>query len=162
MVGSPRLRCAALQCVKVGCKGGRCLLRAVHGLEGWSAYMQPTSATKPRWTLTQPSHLIRPADFSGVLRSFAGLGRGHAAAMAALGLLIAGGLLLVEPLAGSLWSSHNQGVSGSDQHVWFGACWRMGLSLNELLAGSLWAKARSQPRGEGSICCNLSEWHSCA
>ena len=117
MVGSPRLRCAALQCVKVGCKGGRCLLHAVHGLEGWSAYMQPTSATKPRWTLTQPSHLIRPADFSGVLRSFAGLGRGHAAAMAALGLLSAGGLLLVEPLAGSLWTSHNQGVSGADQHV---------------------------------------------
>ncbi|KAI7838231.1 hypothetical protein COHA_007978 [Chlorella ohadii] len=48
-------------------------------------------------------------DFASVLRSFAGLGRTHAAAMAALGLLIAGGLLLAEPLTSSLWASHNEG-----------------------------------------------------
>ena len=64
-----------------------------------------------------PSHLSRslPTDFAGVLRSFAGLGRTHAAAMTALGLLVAGGLLLAEPLTSSLWASHNEGV----RH----ACW---------------------------------------
>ena len=64
-----------------------------------------------------PLHLSRslPTDFAGVLRSFAGLGRTHAAAMTALGLLVAGGLLLAEPLTSSLWASHNEGV----RH----ACW---------------------------------------
>jgi curved DNA-binding protein CbpA len=49
-------------------------------------------------------------DFASLLRSFAGLGRAHAAAMTALGLLVAGGLLVAEPLTSSLWASHNDGV----------------------------------------------------
>ena len=49
------------------------------------------------------------ADFAGMWRSFSGIGRGEAAVTLALGLLLAGGLALFDPLAGSLWQRHNEG-----------------------------------------------------
>ena len=51
-----------------------------------------------------------PADFAGMFRSFAAIGRAEAALTAALGLALAGGVLLLEPLAGSLWARQNEGV----------------------------------------------------
>jgi hypothetical protein len=46
-----------------------------------------------------------------VFRSFAGIGRASAVLTTTIGLLIAGGALLLEPVAGSLWEQNNQGVS---------------------------------------------------
>jgi hypothetical protein len=47
-----------------------------------------------------------------MFRSFAGISRAEAAFTAALGLALAGGVLLLEPLAGSLWARQNEGVRG--------------------------------------------------
>ncbi|KAL4855648.1 Chaperone protein DnaJ [Chlorella vulgaris] len=51
----------------------------------------------------------RGFDFQGLFRSVAGISRASAVAATTLGLLLAGGVVLLEPLAGVLWAQNNDG-----------------------------------------------------
>lgn len=63
----------------------------------------------------EPGHadplLLWLADFTGLFRSFAGISRAGAAVTTTLGLLLVGGVLLLEPLTGAMWERNNSGVS---------------------------------------------------
>ncbi|PSC68691.1 chaperone dnaJ 72 [Micractinium conductrix] len=48
-------------------------------------------------------------DFRAAFRAFTSISRAEAAATAALGLLLAGGALLLEDASQALWAAHNQG-----------------------------------------------------
>lgn len=83
-----------------------------------------------------------------MFRAFAGLGRAQGAATAALGLLIAGGVLLLEPLASSLWEAQNEGVSGwgVSGGVYRAVVWLLQLLLRRSLP----------PSREGGRCTRLA------
>ena len=62
-------------------------------------------------------------DFRAAFRAFTSISRAEAAATAALGLLLAGGALLLEDASQALWAAHNQGVSGGG--------WNAGVACRE-------------------------------
>ncbi|EFN54651.1 hypothetical protein CHLNCDRAFT_52968 [Chlorella variabilis] len=82
---------------------------------GWRQYRRRSGFGHARDLplFLEPGHadplLLWLADFTGLFRSFAGISRAGAAVTTTLGLLLVGGVLLLEPLTGAMWERNNSG-----------------------------------------------------